>query len=56
MSHFKFLLPFLAAVMDRNLELGAKVSFSLLGGLLSCYFVSTTTERKLEYKVTHKTV
>lgn len=55
MSHLKFLLPFLAAVMDSNLELGAKVSFFLLGCLSLGYFISTT-KRKLEYKVIHKPV
>lgn len=55
MSHSKFVLSFLTVVMDSNLELGAKESFSLLGYLLSGYFISTT-EKKLRYKVIHKPV
>lgn len=55
MSHSKFVLSFLTAVMDSNLELGAKESFSLLGYLSSGYFISAT-EKKLGYKVIHKPV
>lgn len=55
MSHSKLVLFFLTAVMANNLELGAKVSFSLLECVSSGYLISTT-ERKLGYKVIHKPV